>query len=306
LDTKKMIGDSDFMKNPVRILLQTTIPATENDWGIERFALLHQYLTSLQDKNGEYLFDITSRNRETGVDGNDPVLSHLENSGFDELWLFAVDTGNGLTEKECQSIKTFWQQGGGVFTTRDHQDLGSSLCGLGVIGAAHHFHSRQCEPDESRHVPDDIYTTNITWPNYNSGRNGDYQVIKPAEPLHPLLYNPASPSGIIEFLPAHPHEGAVGVPAGATNAQVVATGQSVVTGRSFNLLVAFDRSATAAGRAIADSSFHHLVDYNWDTTLGCPSFVGETCGDTILTTPRAMEDTKAYARNMAIWLAPAS
>jgi hypothetical protein len=27
------------------------------------------------------------------------------------------------------------------------------------------------------------------------------------------------------------------------------------------------------GRGIAESSFHHLVDYHWDTKKGCPDFV---------------------------------
>jgi hypothetical protein len=43
----------------------------------------------------------------------------------------------------------------GNVATRDHQDLGSSLCTLGGIGRAHYFHSRHQDPDESRHVPDD-------------------------------------------------------------------------------------------------------------------------------------------------------
>jgi hypothetical protein len=54
-------------------------------------------------------------------------LSTLEHSEFDELWLFAVDTGNGITETECASINAFRQRGGGSLITRDHQDLGSSI-----------------------------------------------------------------------------------------------------------------------------------------------------------------------------------
>jgi hypothetical protein len=32
------------MLRPIRILLQTTIPTTEDDWSIERFSLLRDYL----------------------------------------------------------------------------------------------------------------------------------------------------------------------------------------------------------------------------------------------------------------------
>jgi len=59
-------------------------------------------------------------------------------------------------------------------------------------------------------VRDDPYTTSISCLNYHSGRNGDDQSVKSVEPIHDLLLNPASASGFIEYLPAHPHEGAVG------------------------------------------------------------------------------------------------
>ncbi len=91
------------------------------------------------------------------------------------------------------------------------------------------------------------------------------------------MRNPASPGGLIEFFPAHPHEGAVGVPEGEEHARVIATGKSEVTGRTFNLVVAFESSddnhGNQLGRGIAESSFHHFVDYNWDTDMGCPSFL---------------------------------
>jgi hypothetical protein len=58
------------------------------------------------------------------------------------------------------------------------------------------------------------------------------------------------------------------------------------------------------GRAVAESSFHHLVDYNWDTSKGCPSFLEEPPGDEIMREPEKLEDVKAYVTNVARWLAP--
>lgn len=294
------------MSRPIQILLQTTIPPVEDDWSIGRFSLLRRYLASLADEAGAPLFQVSARDRESDTEGNDPVLSNLEHSEFDELWLFAVDVGDGLTHKDREGILAFHQRGGGILTTRDHQDLGCSLGELGNVGAAHFFHSYNPDPDVSRHCIDDLYTTSISWPNYHSGRNGDYQSIAPVEPIHELLNNPASPSGLIEYFPAHPHEGAVGIPKDAKNARVIALGKSLVTGRPFNLAVAFEAALDAdgnyQGRAIAESSFHHFVDYNWDPTLGAPSFVDEPIGDTILNQPRALDDIKAYARNVALWL----
>lgn len=263
------------MTKPIRILLQTTIPFAEDDWHIGRFSLLRDELISMKDGAGNQLCEVTTRNRETDPSGNDPVLSALDRSEFDELWLFAIDTGEGLSVADCQGITRFRQRGGGIMATRDHQDLGISLCTLGGIGRAHFFHSEHPEPDPSRHVPDDTYTTSISWPNYHSGANGDYQRIAVTS-THDLLRNDASTNGFIEFFPAHPHEGAVGVPEGEEHARVIATGQSETTGRPFNLVVAFesarDQHGNMLGRGLAESSFHHLVDYNWDTDLGLSEF----------------------------------
>lgn len=296
------------MTRPIRILLQTTIPTTEDNWHIGRFSLLRDYLSSLKSDAGAALFEVTTRDIEHDEEGNDVVLSRLDESGFDELWLFAVDTGDGMTKTDCAGVTRFRQNGGGILSTRDHQDLGSSLCTLGGIGRAHFFHTQNPEPDESRRAIDDDVTKNISWPNYHSGSNGDYQKIEISEPVHDLLRKDNSDNGAIELFPAHPHEGAVGVPEGERHARVIATGKSQTTGRHFNLIVAFERAQDAhgntLGRAIAESSFHHLVDYNWDTKLGCPSFVEEPPGDGYQREPRALEDIKTYVRNAALWLAP--
>src|SRR6266403_938518 len=293
------------MTKPIRILLQTTIPFAEDDWHIGRFSLLRNHLASLKDEAEKPLYEVVARNREQDAAGDEPILSSLDTSDFDELWLFAIDTGDGLTVADCQGITRFRQRGGGILATRDHQDLGVSLCTLGGIGRAHFFHSKNPEPDTSRHTPDDPYTTSISWPNYHSGANGDYQTITVKTP-HELMRNPASPKGVIEFFPAHPHEGAVGVPEGEEHAQVIATGQSQVTNRPFNLVVAFESTANGhgsmLGRGVAESSFHHLVDYNWDTDSGCPSFLIEPPGDGYKRNPQALEDIKKYVGNVARWL----
>lgn len=296
------------MVKPIRILLQTTIPTIEDDWSIWRFSLLQQHLASLTDENGNLLFEVTARDRATDAEGNDPILSTLGTSNFDELWLFALDTGEGLSPSDCAGIIAFHQQGKGILTTRDHQDMGLSMCSLGTIGAPHFFQSQQQEPDGSRHCRDDMETETISWPNYHSGRNGDYQVISAIEPLHELLSHPNSPSGRIEFFPAHPHEGAVGVPKDIPNGRVIATGKSLVSERPFNLAVAVERGkdeqGNALGRMVAQSTFHHFVDYNWDTDKGCPCFVTEPIGEGMKQEPRAIEDIKTYVRNLALWLAP--
>jgi hypothetical protein len=293
---------------PVRILLQTTIPATEDDWNIDRFSLLREHLSSLKDDDGGRLCEVSARNREQNAAGDDKVLSQIDSSAFDELWLFAVDAGDGLSVKDCEAVTRFRQRGGGILATRDHQDLGSSICNIGGIGAAHFFHSHHVDPDESRRAPDDQDTPSISWPNYHSGRNGDYQRVTAVEPVHELLRNSSSPSGLLEFFPAHPHEGGVGVPQAERHARVIATGVSQATGRPFNLVVAFesgqDKHGNNLGRGVAESSFHHFVDYNWDVERGCPSGVLEQPGDGIKREQKKLADVKTYVRNLAVWLSP--
>jgi hypothetical protein len=292
------------MSERTKILLQTTIPYTEDDWNIGRFSMLTEHLVSLTDENGEKLYEVVSRDRETDESGNDVILQRLDETDVDELWLFAVDTGNGLSGNDCHGITRFRQRGGGIFSARDHQDLGISLCSLGGIGAAHYFHSKNPDPDVSRRLRDDPDNKAIDHPNFHSGSNGDFQRINPVGDLHELLRRESG--GPIEYFPAHPHEGAVGAVPDDSSSRVIATGTSTATGRKFNLMVAFERSrdrhGNDLGRAIAESSFHHLVDYNWDTDAGCPTFLTESPGRGFKEHPEVINDVKRYAANVAAWL----
>lgn len=51
------------MKKRIQILLQTTIPAIEDDWNINRFSLLRDHLSSLTDGDGQAIFALTARDR---------------------------------------------------------------------------------------------------------------------------------------------------------------------------------------------------------------------------------------------------
>jgi hypothetical protein len=286
------------MSRPIKVLLQTTIPATADDWSIARFSRLTNLLREQRDSKGSPRFDVTARDRQPAGQP-DPVLSTLDRSDFDEMWLFAVDVGDGLTPDDCTAISNFRRNGRGLMVTRDHMDLGCSICTLDGIGLAHHFHTKNVDP-AARQERDDPYTLNISWPNFHSGANGDYQEIHVKQPIHPVLRDPSSPTGAIRFLPSHPHEGAVSAPPDQP-ARVIASGISKATGAAFNLSVAFEAQG-GHGRAIAESTFHHFADYNWDTRVGAPSFVDEPPGNAILREAAALADTHRYAVNVALWL----
>lgn len=289
------------MTEPIKILLQTTVPFFADGWHIGRFSLLRDYLASLADSHGKPLFEVVARNRKA-LGKPDPVLASLGKSDVGQLWLFAVDEGDGLTAEDCTGISEFRRRGGGLMVTRDHMDLGSSVCTLAGIGAAHHFHSKNPDPDPARRQIDDPYTTDILWPNFHSGANGDFQIIAPVDPPHPILHDPRAPGGLLRHLPAHPHEGDVSNPSGDTTARVIATGRSKVTGVAFNIAVAFEASA-AGGPALAQSTFHHFADCNWDPAMGAPSFASEPFGDGMMRSPEAQRACRRYARNLALWLA---
>ena len=281
-----------------RILLQTTIPYVEDDWHVGRFSLLAHELEAAGHT-------VTARNREPGSDGDDPILSTLARDRFDQLWLLAVDCGNGPSERDLAGIAVFREAGGGVLTARDHQDLGECICELGSLGAVNYFHTRHPEADESRLIPDDRDNPDIGWPNYHSGANGDYQRIEPLEPAHEVLRLRAG--GVITDFPAHPHEGAVGAPASMPFARVIARGTSLHTGRTFPIAVALDgeprdEGEGSKGRALAESTFHHFADVNWDASIAPPSFVTDKPGDGIAREPEKLELFKEYVGNIARWL----
>jgi hypothetical protein len=286
------------MGRPINVLLQTTIEHTANDWHIGRFSMLRDYLASLQASDGGALFHVTARDRDK-VGAPDSVLSALDRSAYDELWLFAVDTGDGLHPEDRGGILRFRARGGGLLVTRDHMDLGNSICGLGTIGAAHVFHTYNIVGLAP--PPDDRGTPQIRWPNFHSGANGGVQRVAAELPLHPVMRDPESSDGAVAFLPSHPHEGAVVAPPDSS-ARVIATGTSLATGARFNIAVAFERS-DGDGPAIAQSTFHHFADYNWDPSRCSPDFVTETPVDVLPRAPHAMASVHRYVRNAAFWLA---
>jgi hypothetical protein len=99
------------------------------------------------------------------------------------------------------------------------------------------------------------------------------------------------------------------VSADVSFASLLAQGRSTATGSHFNLAVVLDGELTPdgrpMGRAIAESTFHHFADYNWDLDRGAPSFVTEPPGTQIKADPSRLAIFKDYIRSIATWLQPA-
>src|ERR1700751_4836641 len=110
----------------IKVLLQTTITPAANDWSIARFSLLAALLRRQRDASGRPLFDVTTRDRDA-LGTPDTLLATLGRSDYHQLWLFAVDVGNGLCFEDRRGIEAFRARGGGVLVARDHMDLGCSV-----------------------------------------------------------------------------------------------------------------------------------------------------------------------------------
>jgi len=285
---------------PTRVLVKTTIGTLADDWHVGRFSLLTEHLRSLKDSSGGVLYAVAARDRSVNQKGDDTDLVKLADGAYDQLWLIGADETGALTSGDIDNVAQFRRRGGGVLLTRDHQDLGACLTRLGALGATQYFQTANPDPDESHRCCDDLETPSISWPNYHSGANGDLQMISAVHPVHALMRDASGTA--IRRLPAHPHEGSVGVPTALRHvARVVAEGRSLTTGAAFNLCVAVEEPGM--GRAVSDSSFHHFCDYNWNPRMGCPSFVNEPAAEDVLSSPDALDDGHRYVENIAAWLA---
>ena len=256
------------------ILVQTTLRDGEGEWQIERFSSL----VSLLRSEGH---DVVARNREPGPDGSDPVLSSLDTSKFDELWLFAADRGNGLAPADVRGILRFRERGSGVFTSRDQENVGLSLLNLGSVGLVNHFRAYNRQ----------LRRRGFRGPFRRTASENDYERIVPLEPVHELLRTQRSPSGVIEYFPAPTHEAALSVPPYAPYARVIAISGNGTTGGASNVAIAIDNErchdGRTCGRAVATSCLHQFAD-------------GRLNGHT----DEPAEIFKDFARNIARWLAP--
>lgn len=292
-------------KEPVRVLIQLTIPKKTGFWETASFSMVTDHLKSIMDRKSP-VFEVTLREKESE---EDPVLLSIDSSSYDQLWLVALDNGDGLSEKEAESIRRFYEiEGKGLLTFRGPQDVGLSLTKLGDVGKVNFFHSKNQDPDASRRKNDNKDCSEILWPNYSSGKHGDVQEIIPVGPVHSLLKINGEPHKRLKWFPASPNEGGVGVPDDVKKARAFIAGRSVSTNKTFPLVVALDgddaEGAKRKGRAVCHSSFHHIANPNWDAEKQMPTLVKEQKSDGLIREPEAIAHFKQYVSNVAFWLIP--
>lgn len=155
--------------------------------------------------------------------GNPPL------SDYDQIWLFGYEreldeiTGKPpeatLTDSELRELTKFMNNGGGVFATGDHEDLGAALCGrVPRVGSMRKWFSKDCPPPRNTELRLDTLREGHNAGFQKSDQSDDVpQEIRPifkkndatSSRPHDLLRND---SLAITVLPDHMHEGECRIP----------------------------------------------------------------------------------------------
>lgn len=151
----------------------------------------------------------------------------IDLSGYDQMWLFGVDrAGKEISESELRAIAEFMDNGGGVFATGDHEDLGVAMCGrIPRVRSMRKWYWPKPGPNGEPVAPkvdgpdrhDTLSVGNDAGVQFDDQSDDIPQRITPRlysseawNPyfhrcyVHPLL---CGPRGAIQVLPDHPHEG---------------------------------------------------------------------------------------------------
>ncbi len=308
------------------------------DFGTAGFGL-SEFLTSFNQLQATTWnnYQITLGHRSFSVASTNPlVVSQINNfnfqtsvtlSEFDQVWLFGISPGSGLSATELPVVENYMNGGGGIFGTGDHGTLGSALCS----NIPRVKDMRYWENTSSDNNVNEVSMTGRRRNDTNRPRVGDatslhfdnqsdnipqtiaVRTFGGGAP-HPLLSISTSvrPSGMIDIMPDHPHEGeckpettftANGI---AVPTQVIATsfvlggsttnggfgGKALTDPHCFPSIAVWDGRLANVGRIVVDSTWHHFVNINLN---------GAGSGLTGLTTAD-FNVIRQYYMNISLWI----
>lgn len=226
-----------FLPCVIRILVVTDSSGTFDetaDFGLGHFlkAFTRSAVNNPMDNPAAYVrFDVKTAHRgNVAADFKNFKFDAQDLSVYDQIWLFGVSRGGSpLSNKELKAIAQFMNNGGGVFATGDHEDLGVELCGrlprvrcmrrwwfssadpLGspaappVSGANHNTivdnPATALNEEGAFQFQSDNYPQTI-FPRYKRVYTGRWPMWRRFP--HPIL---CSQYGIIKVMPDHMHEG---------------------------------------------------------------------------------------------------
>lgn len=254
-------------------------------------------------------YQVTLGHRSTIIPSTNPlVVNQISNfnfqtsvtlNDFDQVWLFGINPGSGLPAAELTVVENYMNGGGGLFATGDHGSLGSSLC-----GNITRVKDMRYWGDTPPGSPNDVNEVSMTGKRRNDTNRpmiGDATSLyfdnqSDATPQtiavrtfgagmpHPVLSISTTirPSGIIDIMPDHPHEGEVKPATSFTvnnvtvPTQIIATsfvlggsttnggnfGKALTEPHCFPSIAVWDGRLANVGRIVVDSTWHHFVNIN--------------------------------------------
>ena len=265
------------------------------------------------------------------VDGDQRSIDYYE-----QIWIFASGSASSpatsLGGADLQALVDFMDEGGGVFATGDHEELGAYLCGpVPRVGSMRLWYETDGAPDGSDATRVD---TNVP----NGGAGADFDLQSDATPQriypkwyvdgatvlpHELLARHDVADGSVTHLPDHPHEGKVVEPAGLDPVEypggiapeIVAWGVSggpgtgfkpPVSPELFGVIGAYDGHQAGVGRVVVDSTWHHWININLNGA-GAGGLAGGVPTDGLYDGGAPTEEylhIQQYFQNIAGWLEP--
>jgi len=248
---------------------------------------------------------------------------------FDQVWIFAIQPFAGaLSANERNVVEDYMNNGGGMFCTGDHGFLGAALCGqiprvkdMRVWANTDPNNSvnevsmnGKRRNDTNRPSPGAATATSFNNQSDNIPQTIAVRTFGAGLP-HPLLSIKTSlrPSGIIDIMPDHPHEGecapettftVTNPSTGAVHTiatQIIATsfvnggntsgGKAATDPHCFPSISVFDGKPAKVGRIVIDSTWHHFVNVNLNGVGGGVGLDGPT-----------FDVIQQYFMNIAKWV----
>lgn len=300
-------------------------------FGLSEFLTTFNELEALSGAN----YEVTLAHRGSIINSPNPVVvDHISNFNFatsvnlhdfDQLWLFAIANVGSITTNEIDAIEDYMDKGGGLFATGDHGSLGRTMCGN--IPRVKDMRYWNDTPAGSTNDTNEVSMggrrrndTNKPRPGNTIANTFDHQSDNipqtiavrtfPTGMPHPLLSikKAIRPSGIIDIMPDHPHEGEAAPETSFTvngihvPSQIIAT--SFVNGGNtsgtkdgtdphcFPSIAVWDGRPAKVGRIVVDSTWHHFVNINLNGAESAQG--GLTASD--------FEVVRNYYMNIAKWM----
>lgn len=234
-----------WLRCRVRILI-----VTDASGGYDSVTGFHlgQILDVLADDPWSHVvFEVTKAHRqnEATADISGFRFDTHDLSKYSQIWLFGISTfSDALSAAELNALSQFMDQGGGVFATGDHQDLGRPMCAeVPRVRSMRRWYWPNQGPNGEPIAPDQtgserhdtVMDTDPATPGlqgsqsdkvpqpirvrYYSRKVGSGIIYRIHTFPHPVL---CGPDGVIDWLPDHMHEGLCEVPADLTKSYTFA------------------------------------------------------------------------------------